>query len=150
MASDFLGEVNLDDLVEEVYRNDPKATLWDVVVAVLAKKGNIEPYVIWVLSDLPVIQMTASGMSLSYIADFLQMHEKEVASTCKTWGIIPNKETLDFDPIKVYNVGMGVSEMRAKLDPVLPNVPSVETLENAIINVNKYLRVQELLDEQGE
>lgn len=150
MASDFLGEVNLDDLVEEVYRNDPKATLWDVVVAVLAKKGNIEPYVIWVLSDLPVIQMTASGMSLSYIAEFLEMHEKEVASTCKTWGIIPNKETLDFDPIKVYNVGMGVAEMQLKLDPVLARVPSVETLENVIINVDKYIRVKELLDEWGE
>ncbi|KKN14367.1 hypothetical protein LCGC14_0996720, partial [marine sediment metagenome] len=27
MAKDFLGDINLDDLVEEVYRNDPKATL---------------------------------------------------------------------------------------------------------------------------
>ncbi len=150
MANDFLGELNLDDLVEEVYRNNPKATLWDVIVSVLSKRGNIEPYIIWILSDLPVIEMTAMGLSLSYISEFLEVHEKEIASTCKTWGIIPNKETLDFDPIKVYNEGMGVGEMQAKLDLVLPNLPSVEALENAIINVDKYLRVKELLEEQGE
>ncbi len=150
MVKDFLGDVNLDDLVEEVYRNNPKATLWDVIVAVLAKKGNIEPYVIWILSDLPVIQMTAAGMSLSYVSEFLEMHEKEVVSTCKTWGIIPNKETLDFDPIKVYNDGMGVAEMRAKLSPVVTRLPSNEALEDVIINVDKYLRVKELLEEWGE
>ncbi len=150
MNDNFLGEVNLDELVEEIYRNNPKATLWDVIVSVLAKKGNIEPYVIWMLSDFPVIEMTAMGLSLSYISEFLEVHEKEIASTCKTWGIIPNKETLDFDPIKVYNEGMGVGEMQAKLDLVLPNLPSVEALENAIINVDKYLRVKELLEEQGE
>lgn len=150
MAKDFLGELNLDDLVEEVYRSNPKYTLWDVIVAVLSKRGNIEPYVIWILSDLPVIEMTATGLSLSYISEFLEMHEKEVASTCKTWGIIPNKETLDFDPIKVYNVGMGVAEMKAKLSPVVARLPLEETLENVIINVDKYLRVKELLEEWGE
>ncbi len=150
MANDFLGELNLDDLVEEVYRNNPKATLWDVIVSVLSKRGNIEPYIIWILSDLPVIEMTAMGMSLSYISEFLEIHEKEAASTCKTWGIIPNKETLDFDPIKVYNVGMGVAEMRAKLSPVLTYMPSNDALEDVIINVDKYLRVKELLEEWGE
>jgi hypothetical protein len=150
MANDFLGEINLDDLVEEVYRTNPKATLWDVIVAVLAKRGNIEPYIIWILSDLPVIEMTAMGMSISYISEFLEMHEKEMVNTCKTWGIIPNKDTLDFDPIKVYNEGMGVAEMKAKLAPVVTYLPSDEALENVIINVDKYLRVKELLEEWGE
>ncbi len=150
MDKDFLGDINLDDLVEKVYRNNPQSTLWDVIVAVLAKKGNIEPFIIWVLSDLPVIEMTARGMSLSYIAEFIEVHEKEIASICKTWGIIPNKETLDFDPIKVYNDGMSVGEMQARLDPVLTYVPSIELLENVIINVDKFLRVKELLEESGE
>jgi hypothetical protein len=146
--SNFLGDINLDELVESIYRRDPKATLWDVVVAVLAEKGNIEPYVIWILSDLPVLEMTAKGHTIDYIAEFLELHRKEVLTTCATWGIIPNTETLDFDPTQVYRSGMTVQELEAKVKPVLASALSQETLENVILNMEKYLRVVELLDEE--
>ncbi len=150
MMNNFLGDINLDELVEEIYHRNPKATLWDVVVAVLSKKGNIEPYVIWILSDLPVIEMTAKGYPVDYISDFLQMNRKEVLTTCDTWGIIASAETLDFDPSQVYKSGMTVQELEDKLKPILPRLPSQETLENVILNMEKYLSVQELLDEWSE
>ena len=150
MMNNFLGDFNLDDLVEYIYHINPNATLWYVVVALLSKKGNIEPYVIWILSDLPVIEMTAKGYPVDYISDFLQMNRKEVLTTCDTWGIIASVETLDFDPSQVYKSGMTVQELEDKLKPILPRLPSQETLENVILNMEKYLSVQELLDEWSE
>lgn len=150
MENNFLGDINVDELVESIYQKNPKATLWDVIVAVLAEKGNIEPYVIWILSDLPVIEMTAKGYPVDYIAEFLEVHRKEVLTTCNTWGIIPNTDTLDFDPTQVYRSGMTVQELEGKLRPVLSKPLSQEALENIILNMEKYLSVKELLDEWSE
>lgn len=146
-------DLNDDDLnlvAEKVYTKNKKATLWDVLVEVLAEKGNMEPFVIWILSDLPVLEAVAKGHSLSYIASFLEMPQREVIATCNVWGIQCFRHTLDFDPTLVYNDGMTMEEFQVKLDPILPSMPATEVLEDAIINVEKYRRVRELLEEWGE
>lgn len=143
---DFLDDEPLNKIAEGVYKNNKKATLWDVFVAVLAEKGNVEPFVIWILSDLSVMGLVARGHSINYIANFLEMPSKEVVSTCKVWGMVGFKQTLDFDPMMMYNDGMTVDEFRARLSPTLAIMPPDETLEDAIINVEKYRSVCKLLD----
>lgn len=142
----FLNSKSLNKIAEEIYKNNKKATLWDVLVAVLSKKGNIEPFVIWILSDLPVMGLVARGHSINYIANFLEIPSKEVISTCKVWGMIGFKQTLDFDPMMMYNEGMTVDEFRVRLSPILTTMPSDETLEDSIINVEKYRSICKLLD----
>lgn len=149
--SNFLDTTNLEDITDKIYKENPDATLWDIIVAILSLKGNVQSYLIWMLSDLPVVELVARGMNVGYIQDFLQMERKDILGTCKTWGLVPQKETLDFDPIQVYTVGMGEAGLRAKLDPVLVPMPTDEALKSAIINVEKYLAIRDLLDKwEGE
>lgn len=148
--SNFLDTTNVEDIAGEVYKKNPDATLWDIIVAILSDKGNVQPYIIWMLSDFPVIELVARGMSVSYIQDLLQMERKDIIGTCKTWGITPQKETLDFDPIRVYTAGMGEAGLRAKLNSVLAIMPTDEVLKCSIINVEKYLAIKDLLDKWEE
>jgi hypothetical protein len=145
-----LNDEELNLVAEKVYAKNKKATLWDVLVQVLAEKGNVEPFVIWILSDLPVLEAVAKGHSLDYIASFLDMPHREVIATCNVWGVQCFRQTLDFDPTLVYNVDMTMEEFQVKLDPILPSMPATEVLEDAIINVEKYRSVKELLEEWGE
>lgn len=147
---DILNSESLNKIADEVYQNNKKATLWDVLVMVLAKQGNVEPFIIWILSDLPVIELIAKGHSVNYVANFLEMPSREVTSTCRTWGMRGSKQTLDFDPVMVYNEDMTVDEFRAKLSPTLAVMPSDEILEDAIINVEKYRSISKLLKEWEE
>jgi hypothetical protein len=147
---DILNNKSLSKIAEEIYQKNKKATLWDVLVIVLSKHGNVEPFIIWILSDLPVMELTAKGHSVNYIASFLEMPSREVVSTCKTWGMRCFKQTLDFDPTLVYNDGMTVEAFAAKLEPVISVMPSNEILEDAIINVEKYRSIIKLLKEWEE
>ena len=145
-----LKDTDISGMADEVYSKNKKATLWDVLVTVLSKKGNVEPFIIWILSDLPVLEAVAKGHSIDYISSFLDMPSREVVATCNVWGIRCFKQTLDFDPTMVYTDGMTMGEFMVKLDPILPSMPAQEILEDAIINVEKYRRVKELLEEWGE
>lgn len=147
---DFLDNESLSKIAEEIYKTNKKATLWDVFVVVLSRKGNVEPFVIWILSDLPVMELVAKGHSINFIANVLEMPAKEVISTCKVWGMVGFKQTLDFDPTMVYNDGMTVDEVRARLSPTLATMPSDEMLEDAMINVGKYRSIVKLLKEWEE
>ena len=149
--SNFLDTTNLEDIAGKVIKENPNATLWDIIVALLSHKSNVQSYIIWMLSDFPVIELVARGMNVGYIQDFLQMERKDILGTCKTWGLTPQKETLDFDPIQVYTVGMGEAGLRAKLDPILVPMPTEEVLKSVIINIEKYLAIKDLLDKwEGE
>lgn len=150
MTSRKIFDDSINLIAEGVYKNNKKATLWDVLVQVLAQKGNVEPFVIWILSDLPVLEAVAKGHSVDYISSFLDMPHREIIATCNVWGIRCFRHTLDFDPTLVYTDGMTMGEFMTKLDPILPSMPAQEILEDAIINVEKYRRVTELLEEWGE
>lgn len=146
----FLDDIDISEIADKVTSRNKKATLWDLLVEIFAKKGKVESFVIWILSDLPVIELTAKGHGVQYIADFLEMPLKEVLTTCKVWGIIPNKETLDFDPYETYVRGMSPDDFRERLKPFLSVLPPYEIFEDLIINVEKYIRIKELLDEWTE
>ena len=44
----FLDGYDIDEIAEKVYRDNPKATLWDVLVRLLTLRSGVEPVVIWV------------------------------------------------------------------------------------------------------
>lgn len=147
----MFSDIDLNRIAENIWRKKGKsATLWDVFVEVLAKKADTEPFVIWMMSDFAVIEMVARGHGISYIIDVLDIPKKEIVSTCNTWGMYCLKETLDFDPVLVYNEGMTMDEYREKLKPILYYVPDDDDLEYTIINVRKYNSVKKLLDEWRE
>lgn len=144
----MFSDIDLNKIAEDVWRKKGKsATLWDVLVEVLAEKADTEPFVIWMMSDFSVIELVARGHGIDYIMDVLDISKKDIMSTCKTWGMICLKETLDFDPVLVYNTGMTMLEYKEKLRPILYYVSDDEDLENTIINVEKYRSVKKLLDE---
>ena len=144
----FLDGYDLDELAEKVYRDNPKATLWDVLVRLLALRSGVEPVVIWILSDWPIIELVAKGYGRQYIADFLEISPKVVGATCRIWGLVPFTDTLDFDPLDVYVEGMTIGDLQKKLEPVLATMPPLEILEEGIINVCKYLQIKQFLNER--
>lgn len=149
-SSRFLGDIDITQIAEKVYSKNRNATLWDILVELFASQINAEPFIIWMLSDLPVIELVARGHSIDYIASYLEIHKKEVEQTCKVWGMSCMSETLDFDPVQVYKEGMTIKQFKEKISPLLLKMPSIETLEDVIINVEKYRSVKKLLDKWSE
>lgn len=143
----FLEGYDLSELAEKVYRDNPKATLWDVLVKLLTLKSGVEPIVIWILSDWPIIELVAKGYDRQYIADFLEISPKTIGAVCRTWGLVPFAEILDFDPTSVYVEDMTVDDLQKKLEPVLAIMPPLEILEDCIINVQKYLKIKQFLND---
>lgn len=108
----------------------------------------MEPYKLWILSDLPVIEKLAEGYDIDYISDYLDVPIQEVEATCKTWGLFLLRETLDFSPRLVYNRGMEFETFRAKLEPVQVMLPERRVLKGVYENVRKYYDIIEFLDEE--
>lgn len=144
---EFLTKANITDMAEKIYKADKNSTLWDLVAHAIAESANIKPYIIWILSDFPVIEAIARGYGLDYVRDSLDIKRQDIVSTCRVWGLFYWTETLDFDPLLSYNSGMTVEEYKESLRPVLATMPSDDTIKNAINNVEKYRSIKELLDE---
>jgi len=143
---DFLGRINVEETAEEVLSKDRNATLWDLIVKALSNSANIRPYIIWILSDLQIIESIARGHSADYIAESFGMKKHEVFAVCRTWGMYYWKETLDFDPLASYVKGEEFLSYKDRLKPILAQMPSDYIIENAISNVEKYWAVKEILD----
>jgi hypothetical protein len=147
----IFSDLDLNKIAEDVWRNKGnKATLWDVLVQVLAEKANTEPFIIWMTSDFAVIEMVARGHGADYIANVLEVPKREILNTCTTWGMECFSQTLDFDPVLVYTSDMTMGEYKDKLRPALYYLPDDDVLEDTIINVEKYRSVKKLLDEWRE
>lgn len=138
---------NLDELASDIFRKNHKATIWDVFVELLSTSANIDPYRIWIMSDYPILEMIAKGMEIGYIAEFLEIPIQEVVATCRIWGLTPIKETLDFDPLLVYNEGMTIDELKEKINPILYRPLDDRILYGIIENVDKFREVTKMLDE---
>lgn len=138
---------NLDELASKIFQNNSKATLWDVFVELLSTSANIDPYRIWIMSDYPILELIATGMDIGYIADFLEIPKQEVIATCKIWGLTIPNETLDFNPLLVYNEGMTVDEVYEKIEPVLHTPLDKRTLDGIMVSVDKFREVRKMLDE---
>lgn len=143
----FLDLVDISTIAEQVYKNDKSSTLWDVLVAVMSQNGNIKPYIIWILSDYQIIEAIAKGFEIDTVSGMLGLTREDILHTCRTWGLLPVKDTLDFDPLGVYKENMTVLDLQMTLKDITSESISQNTLENIIINVRKFLAIKKLLDE---
>jgi hypothetical protein len=145
--NNFLDNENLNSIAEKIYKTNKNSTLWDLVANAIAESANIKPYIIWILSDFPIIEAVARGYGLDYIRDSLEVKRQDIVSTCRVWGLFYWTETLDFSPLASYNSSMTAEEYKESLRPVLATMPYDDVIEHAISNVEKYRSIKELLDE---
>ncbi len=141
---------SLDHIAKKVYANNKDATSWDVIVAYLSEKGNIEPSILWILSDLQILLMIARGYEAGYIAQSLDVLYSDIRKTARVWGMSCMDSTLDFNPLTIYEPGMMAQDLRFKLEDILITVPETSILEKCISNVEQYLSVKDLLEKWEE
>jgi hypothetical protein len=145
-----IADKELNEIATRIYNLNEDATLWDVIVAYLSAKGNIEPCVIWILSDIQLLEMLARGYEVGYISQYLNISPYEIRRVAKIWGMYCMDSTLDFDPLVIYKEGMTVQDMKLKLNGVTTFCPEIFSLEKCFNNVEKYINIKNLLDKWEE
>jgi hypothetical protein len=145
-----LDDAEIEAIASKVYKHNKDATLWDVIVEYISKKGNTEPYILWILSEFEVLHLIAKGFDAPQISRALHIPITTVEKTSKIWGVSCMEQTLDFDPLHVYDEGMTAEDMSNKMFLVSPFVPNIRILKTCVGNIEKYLAVKNLLDEWEE
>jgi hypothetical protein len=148
MKLNFLNDEDLYKIANEVMKKNPQATLWDMFVYILTCQCSVDPSILWILSDLPIIELVAKGYNLQYISDFLMVNKATVEKICETWNLFLFEHTLDFDPVEVYAEDMTFEDLQRKLRPVLAIMPNAKTLQESLSNAQKYHNIRKFLDEQ--
>ncbi len=137
-----------DQLTEEWNRLERAGptTVWDALVSLLDDK--VDTYILALKADLTIIKHLVSGYSARSSAHILGMPIKSVLEVIRIWSLRePPRETLDFNPLLVYNDGMTVDSFEQELELFLPVVPSRDEIRCLIWNIDRYHDLVEFLEE---
>lgn len=136
-------QINNNELLkiaDVLYDKNKNATLWDVIVMYLSNKGNIEPCILWILSDLQVLELIARGYSVQDISEELSMSKSSIKSISEVWGMSVPEYTLSYDPLSYYSEATG-----CLINELPENITNSEKE-----NLEKYIKVKQLLNEWEE
>ena len=121
-------------------------TAWDALVSLLDDK--VDAFVLALKADLVVIEHVVSGYSARSTARILSMPVKSVLEVIRIWSLRePPDETLDFNPLLVYNEGMTEDSFEQEIELFLPIMPSREEIQRIIWNIERYRDLIEFLEE---
>lgn len=138
----------IDDMGIEILRNNPDATIWDILVEILSKGNLEEKYKIWILSDIETLELVARGHSIYYIAEYLSLSTQEINAKCRIWGMVPLDDTSDFDPVEMYSPFMEFLDYSVSLEPFRESMHITdEQLRLSYENAKRYITIKELLDQ---
>lgn len=127
--------------------NPDGATLWDAVISLLKDKTDI--YLLILKADIDILKMASEGHSAKDIARSMGVSTKEISKALYTWGLqTPLSETLDFNPLLIYNDGMVAEELQFEANEFMPFDINLYEAETIIGNVEKYLDLVRFLKEQ--
>ncbi len=147
-----MGEIR-EEILSEWERlnaeNPDGVTLWDAVVSLLRERTDV--YLLVLKADINLIRMSAEGHAARTIARTLGVSTKEVSEVLSTWGLRATlAQTLDFNPLMVYNPGMTDVELQAEVNQFMPFDITRYDAETIIWNVEKYLDLVKFLEENDE
>lgn len=120
-------------------------TVWDAFISLASDKED--SYVLMLKADLEILKKIAEGHSLIKISRSMNIPSKTIRRVAAVWGMEPLTQTLDFNPLMVYNKGMSWLELMSKVEGILPNMPDEETLRTAHSNVERYIDLFDFLGE---
>ncbi len=147
-----MGEIR-EEILSEWERlnaeNPDNATLWDAVVSLLRERTDV--YLLVLKADINILRMSAEGHAARAIARTLGVPTKDVSEVLSTWGLRATlSQTLDFNPLMVYNDGMIAVELQAEVNQFMPFDITRYDAETIIWNVEKYLDLVRFLEENDK
>jgi hypothetical protein len=128
-------------------RTDPEqVTVWDAFVSLV---GNFEDaYILALKADMVIIKHLVEGYSVRTAARILGIPAKNIHKVIRIWGLKePPDETLDFNPLLVYNEGMSELDFETEIELFLPIVPTKDAIHRIIWNIERYADLREFLEE---
>lgn len=120
-------------------------TAWDVFLSLTS--GKQEKYLLTLKADIDILRKIAEGNSLIRISRALSIPSKSIREVASTWGMEPLIETLDFNPLIVYNRGMTAEEMWAHVETIVPSIPDVKEFYRIVLNAERYNDLIDFLKE---
>lgn len=131
--------------LHELYPNK-YITLWDCFVSLT----DCPRYLLTLRADLPIIQLIARGFSVRSIHELANMPSKAITDIAFTWGMVPLKETLDFNPLWVYNDTMTAEQMAEHMKDILAIPVTLSVYKCIIKNIERYKMLEEIAQKETD
>jgi len=123
-------------------------TVWDAFVSLV--KDRAEVYLLILEADLEILRFIADGYSVKAVARLMDISTIEVNEVIRAWGFLPPLgETLDFNPLLVYNVGMSAVDFMYDVNDVLPIPITLSDAETIVLNIERYKDLERLVEENA-
>jgi hypothetical protein len=118
-------------------------TVWDAFISLIKDKFPV--YLVTLKADILLLEYIAGGLSVNFIFQKEGIPSKVVRKTAFTWGLVPLEQTLDFNPLMVYNSGMTSSSLELRMNDILPSPLRSSVYKTIIDNIERYLELKEIL-----
>jgi len=123
-------------------------TVWDAFISLVKDKAEV--YLLILEADLEILRFIADGYSVKATARIMDIPTVEVNMVIKAWGFLPPLgETLDFNPLLVYNMGMSAVDFMYEVNDVLPIPITLSDAETIVLNIERYKDLERLVEESG-
>jgi hypothetical protein len=123
-------------------------SIWDVFISLVKEKVPV--YLVTLKADIMVLEYIAKGLSVNSIFQMTGISSKTIRNAAFTWGLLPLKQTLDFNPFLVYNSGMTAILLEVRMNEILAKSIDLVTCETVIINIERYLELREILRKEDK
>ena len=132
--------------LRETTMND--VTLWDAFTSLVQDKAPL--YILVLKADLFLLEHIAKGFSIASIHRITGVPSKAIRKVAFTWGFEPLEETLDFDALLVYNRGMTAEQLAFKMNELLPIPLELSIYDRIIYNIERYMELQNIVEEEDQ
>lgn len=127
-------------------RND--VTLWQAFTSLLRER--VPSYLLTLRADMDVIRYIAQGYNITAIHRMTGIPSKSIREVAFTWGLEPLEQTLDFNALLMYNIGMTANTLHKRMNDFLAKPLPYETYITIIENIEKYHDLEEFLREEEQ
>jgi len=124
------------------------SNVWELVLDAFSEKQ--EKYIIVLKADITIIEALAQGLSPHAISFRLGLSSKSIYEVCRIWGITPLEETLDFNPLLLYNDKITATALMLDINEILAIPITLDTAQIVINNIERYLELKKFLEEIDE
>ena len=121
-------------------------TLWDAFISLVG--DQVPVYVLILKADMRILRHIAEGRAVRAIHQMTGIPSKAIRKIAFTWGMKPVDEDLDFNALLVYNNDMTVETLEFKMNEMLPLPLNSSIFERLIENIERYLDLQQILEEE--
>ena len=140
-----LSEILMKEL-KSLRTTEDAPTLWDAFVSLVG--DQVPVHVLILKADMRILQHIAEGRAVRAIHQMTGIPSKAVRKIAFTWGMEPVDEDLDFNALLVYNSGMTVEMFEFKMNELLPLPLNSSIYKRLIENIERYLDLQLVLEEE--